>query len=397
VMMWDEGSYYAVPSDDPKEVAKALAKGHLNFILEGHKLKGEFSLVRLKDEKSWLLIKKKDKYAKDKNVFSEKSVVTKRSLEEIRDDDSMPHKIKPMLCTLIDKPFDDADWFYELKWDGYRAITELKNHKAAFYSRNHNSFRTMFPTIVEALEGIEGSAILDGEVVVVNDEGQPDFQMLQNYQKVQEGTPIYFLFDIIYFNGHDLQDLPLEMRKTVLKNLLKKHKGTPLYFSDHIVGQGIAFYEEASKRGLEGIIAKRSQSMYEQRRSKQWLKVKCGNRQEVIICGFTAPQKSRQSFGSLALGYYEDGALVYCGQVGTGFTTNSLSELYEKMQPLIQKECPFFKKPKGLKSPTWITPKLVCEVAFTEWTSDGSMRHPSFKGLRVDKKAEDVFREKPKG
>ncbi|MDP1835662.1 MAG: non-homologous end-joining DNA ligase [Chlamydiales bacterium] len=403
VMVWDEGTYYAMPSDEPSQVEAALKKGHLQVFLEGKKLKGAFDLIRLKtDDKSWLLVKKHDEFAEEDFSFDEKSVLTSRSLDQIKGgkpgkkDSPMPHDITPMLCTLVEEPFDDKEWLFEIKWDGYRAIAELDDHKVRLYSRNQIAFNKLFPNIVEALKKIDGTAIFDGEVVLVDEEGKSHFQLLQNYQKKQSGTPIYYIFDLLYHNGVDLRSKPLVERKEKLKALLKQYEDEVLRYSDHVEKSGKKFFKEAAKRGLEGIIAKGQQSTYQQRRSKEWLKIKAGLRQEVVICGFTAPQRSRKHFGALVIGLYKKGKLTYAGNVGTGFSEALLKSLHAKLTPLIREDCPIEPKPKGLKSVTWVEPKLVCEVNFTEWTDEGSMRHPSFQGLRIDKDPKKVVMEKPK-
>ncbi len=408
VMVWDEGTYHAFPDDSPRAVAAALKAGKLEIILTGHKLNGAYTLVRLKtDDRSWLLIKKKDAFAQsDLTAVSDRSVITNRTMEEItsgrskrsskRPQERMPHDIKPMLCTLVDQPFNDAEWLFEIKWDGYRAIAEVKDSEVKLYSRNLKPFNDMFPSIVEALKHIDATAIFDGEIVLLDKAGKPHFQLLQNYQKTREGTPIYYIFDLLYLDGQDLRRTPLIDRKNLLKELLQKYPQNVIRFSDHIIQEGTRFFKATAINGLEGIIAKYGQSHYEHRRSREWLKIKTSLRQEAIICGFTAPQKSRKHFGALILGVYQDKKLIPIGRVGTGFSERILKDIHETLVPLIVKKCPFVNPPdKSLADVTWVRPKLICEINFTEWTDEGSMRHPSFVGLRTDKNAKKVVRELP--
>jgi bifunctional non-homologous end joining protein LigD len=247
---------------------------------------------------------------------------------------------------------------------------------------------------VDSLRKFGFDAVLDGEIVVVDDQGRPDFQMLQHYQDSGRGHLLYYVFDLLYFRGHDLTDLPVLRRKELLKKILPS---TPkIRFSDHVWKEGVLFYNVAKEKGLEGIIAKHSQSVYEAgRRSRQWLKVKTQLTQEAVIAGFTEPGGGRKYFGALVLGVYEGDEVMYIGHVGGGFTANNLKDIHEKLEPLIQKECPFAVKPETNAPVTWVKPELVCEVALSSWTEDGVMRHPVFFRLREDKAAREVVREKP--
>jgi bifunctional non-homologous end joining protein LigD len=299
-----------------------------------------------------------------------------------------------MLATLVKEPFDHPDWIFEVKWDGYRAVAEIRDNGVSLYSRNGISFDKKFSPIVEALRKLGFDAILDGEIVVVDDQGRPDFQMLQHYQDSGGGHLLYYVFDLLYCRGYDLTDLPLLRRKELLKKILPS---TPkIRFSDHVWKEGVLFYNVAKEKGLEGIIAKHSQSMYEAgRRSRQWLKVKTQLTQEAVIAGFTDPGGGRKHFGALVLGVYEGDELMYIGHVGGGFTASHLKHIREKLEPLIQKECPFTGNPETNAPATWVKPEMVCEVALSGWTEDGVMRHPVFLRLREDKAAREVVREKP--
>lgn len=298
-----------------------------------------------------------------------------------------------MLATLIDKPFDKEGWLFEIKWDGYRAIS-YKNADVLLLSRNQKSFNCRFPSIVSALNRLPGRFILDGEIVVLDKKGRSDFQLLQNEQR-SKITPYYYIFDILYLDGRDLRSLPLIQRKKILKKFLSR-KASSLRFGDFIETHGIAFFKEAKKRGLEGIIAKNEESAYQSRRSKDWLKIKAVLRQEVVIGGFTEPKGSRKAFGALLVGVYKNSQLIYAGHVGGGFDDKLLSSVHAQLQKILSSKCPFEIQPHPNAKATWVKPKLVCEVAFAEWTKEGMMRQPIFKGMRMDKSSKDVVREVPK-
>ncbi len=430
VIVWDRGFYHHPAAKDREESEKLLleelTKGNLKFVLAGEKLQGEFALVKTaRDGKSWLLLKKKDSYATTEDILGEnRSVVSHKTLEEIAaaspEGDSkeykinqirrraamesedlqdapvkpMPHGIKPMLATLVREPFDHPEWIFEVKWDGYRAIAEIEDGNVSLYTRNRISLNKKFLPVTEALRKFGFEAVLDGEIVVVDDQGRPDFQMLQDYQKSGSGHLLYYVFDLLFFRGHDLTNLPLVRRKEILHKILPAAKH--LKFSDHVGKEGVLFFQVVKEKGLEGIIAKHSQSTYRMgRRSRQWLKVKTQLAQECIIAGSTAPKGRRKYFGSLVLGVFAEGELTYIGHSGGGLGAENLKNIYERLQPLIQKECPFKITPPADTPVTWVKPQLVCEVAFTGWTEDGLMRHPVFSRLREDKAAREVVREKP--
>jgi len=430
VIIWDKGFYHHPSARDENESEKllldGLRKGDLKFILEGEKLHGEFALVRMrKDAKSWLLLKKKDRNAAKGEILKEsRSVVSQKALEEMVEADSsksfrqkklnqirlheavesenlqdvpvkpMPHGVQPMLATPVTKPFDHPDWIFEVKWDGYRAIAEIRDGSVSLYSRNGISFDKKYFPIAESLRKFGFDAVLDGEIVVVDGQGRPDFQALQHYQDSGSGHLLYYVFDLLYFRGHDLTGLPLLRRKELLKKILPS--APKIRFSDHVWKEGVLFYSVAKEKGLEGILAKHSQSMYETgRRSRQWLKVKTRLTQEGVIAGFTEPGGSRKYFGALVLGVFEGDELIYIGHLGGGFTANNLKDIRERLAPLIQEECPFPLKPETNTPVTWVKPELVCEVALSGWTGDGVMRQPVFLRLREDKTAREVMREIP--
>ena len=246
----------------------------------------------------------------------------------------------PMLCTLIDAPFDSREWLFETKWDGFRAIG-AKSKKVELISRKVKSFNDRFPGLVADLQKLPGRFVVDGEIVILDKHGRSRFQLLQNYQRRKVGTPYYFLFDILSYNGRDLHDLPLLDRKKILKKLLTAARRSHLRYSDHIIGKGKALFREAVRKKWEGIVAKKCDSPYEFRRSRNWLKIKTKLRQEVVIGGFTAPQKSRIGFGALLLGVYEKGKLVFVGHVGTGFDEKTLEDLSRRLKKLAVSRCPF--------------------------------------------------------
>jgi bifunctional non-homologous end joining protein LigD len=425
VMVWDEGTYTAPGIEDQSDSERALKagleKGDLKFVLHGKKLTGEFALVRLKHGKGneWLLIKKRDRFATAEEPDGvERSVLSHRTMEEIaasapgegriwkpgdrpsetaaklpqRTRDPMPHKIKPMLATPVDGPFDRAGWLFEIKWDGYRVIAEVEGGRVNLYSRTGLSYNDKYPALVRSLQLFQHDAVLDGEVVVVDGRGQPNFQLLQHYGKDPQGQLVYYVFDLLYLDGEDLRARPLWRRKEMLKPLLRGMSS--VLYCDHVEEKGKALFEEARKRALEGIVAKRAASPYQPgRRGPSWLKIKTHRRQEAVIAGFTQPRGSRECFGALILGVYEGDRLIHVGRVGTGFDTKRLKDLYAWLEPLVRKSCPFEKPPKTDSPARWVEPRLVCEVDFADWTEDGHMRHMVFLGLREDKQAWDVHRE----
>jgi bifunctional non-homologous end joining protein LigD len=308
---------------------------------------------------------------------------------------AMPRNIKPMLATLTDKPFDKEGWSFEVKWDGYRTIAEIEKGKVALFSRNRNSFNELFAPIAEALRNLKYKAILDGEVVVLDKKGRSSFQLLQNYSKTGEGNLVYYIFDILYFDGYDLVRLPLKERRRILKSTIRENQKIRISYS--IEKSGKKFFKVAKQQGLEGIIAKDSQSDYKPgKRSSSWLKIKSHMRQEAVIAGFTSPRGGRKYFGALILGVYNMKKLVYIGHTGGGFDGISLRDMINKLKPLVQKNSSFDVPPRTNTPVTWVKPKLVCEVSFQEWTNDGVMRQPIFLGLRADKKPGQVKRELPK-
>lgn len=305
----------------------------------------------------------------------------------------MPENILPMLTTLVDEPFTDSEWQFELKLDGYRTLAYLQSGKVDLRSRRNNSFNRKFVEIHTALSEWKINVVVDGEVVVLNEEGRPDFNSIQLWETKKEGQVVFYAFDLLWIDGINIMDEPLYLRREALKQLMPE--SGVIRFSDHIDDIGNEFFEIARKNNLEGIIAKRKDSVYvPDFRAKTWLKIKIEERHEAVICGYTRKRDTDRLFSSLMLGLYENGELKFIGQVGTGFTEAMQEELMKKMKPLITKKLPFDKKPVIYGSDiAWLKPFLVCEVKYTELTNEGLMRHASFQGLREDKAAFELNNE----
>lgn len=441
VMVWDEGGYRAAGTEGRAESERRLLaglhKGHISFFLEGKKLRGGFDLIKIRDRdssgrgNSWLLVKQDDDFAETGDVRERgRSAATGLSLEEIAagrpriwrshrkaahprpaahlrravrssidlvgvPKGPFPRAVKPMLATLVKRAPDRPGWFYELKWDGFRAVAEVEKGRVRLYSRTEQPFNERFAPVAEALENLRRDAVLDGEVVVMDGRGKSSFQLLQSYQRTGQGDLAYVVFDILYLDGHDLRGLPLRRRKEILAEVLPKHDPR-LRIGEHIEGEGAALLEALKGQGVEGMIAKDAQSPYrEGARGGEWLKVKIDRRQEAVIGGFTEPRGGRKAMGALVLGVYAGKELVYIGHTGGGFDEKNLAAVHAKLLSLVQNECPFKAPPKTNAPAHWVKPELVCEVAFKEWTGDGHMRQPTFVGLREDKPPRDVHRETP--
>ena len=314
---------------------------------------------------------------------------------------AMPEFLAPQLATLVREPPEGDEWFHELKFDGYRMLCHLKRGQSRFWSRNGKDWTEKFPNVAEALKSFPATtAMLDGEIVVLDKRGRSSFQALQQSMKGGAVAFVFQIFDLIYLDGFNLAKVPLRDRKALLEELLAspkiKTKG-PLRYSDHVEGNGVEFFKQACEFGLEGIVSKLADSPYESTRTRTWLKTKCIKRQEFVIAGYTPSKKGFPGFGSLILGVYDHGKLIYSGRVGTGFSIKQRLELQKKLDRISQTAMPFAVKPKdpGLREAHWAKPQLVGEVEFTEWTADGLIRHPSFQGLREDKKPTEVVREEP--
>jgi bifunctional non-homologous end joining protein LigD len=296
-----------------------------------------------------------------------------------------------MLATLTDAPFDDADWVFEDKYDGFRMIAKIERGKVALYSRNGKIISHSYINVAHALENVKGDAVIDGELVALDSNGVSHFQLLQNALR-NEAKLKYCAFDLMFHNGDDVRGLTLLERKTRLRAILPRHK--LIAFSVHRKTFGKKFFDEAERKGLEGIMGKRADSKYlSGARTTDWLKIKTAKRQEVVVVGFTAPRGSRPFFGALVLAVREEKGWRYIGHVGTGFSHKTLQELHSKLVRLQTARSPFASGAKDEAVTTWVRPKLVAEVKFTEWTSSGEMRHPVYLGLRADKLAKEVVRE----
>jgi bifunctional non-homologous end joining protein LigD len=297
-----------------------------------------------------------------------------------------------MLATLTDDPFDDPGWVFEDKYDGFRMVAKIEGGKVTLYSRNGKIISHSYIEVAKALEDVKGDAVIDGELVALDKDGISHFQLMQNALR-HEAKLLFCAFDLMFHGGEDLRDLTLLERKKRLKEILPRHK--LIAFSRHRKTSGIKFFEEAERKGLEGIMAKRAESQYlSGARTDNWLKIKTSKRQEVVIVGFTAPRRTRPFFGALALAVRENNHWRYIGHVGTGFNHETLKELHGKLMRLKAARSPFPAKVKDEAVTTWVKPRLVAEVKFTEWTTKGEMRHPVYLGLRTDKRAEYVTRER---
>src|SRR4051794_40019877 len=307
---------------------------------------------------------------------------------------TLPKRLQPMLATLTDAPFDDEEWVFEDKYDGFRMVANIQSGKVTLYSRNGKIISHSYIEVAKALEGVKADAVIDGELVALDKDGVSHFQLLQNALR-HEAKLLYCVFDLMFHDGEDLRKLGLLERKMRLKAILPRHK--LIAFSRHRKTFGTQFFEEAERQGLEGIMAKRAESTYlSGSRSADWLKIKTSKRQEAVIAGFTAPRRSRPFFGALVLAVREKNRWRYIGHVGTGFSHKTLEELHSKLIKLKSARSPFPAKVKDEAVTTWVKPSLVAEVKFTEWTSSGEMRHPVYLGLRTDKRAADVVREQEK-
>jgi bifunctional non-homologous end joining protein LigD len=300
---------------------------------------------------------------------------------------------RPMLATLVDEPFDDKGWVFETKWDGFRLITEKRDQAVRLWSRNGIDVTTKYAVLLPALQKIDGSCVIDGELCALDSHGHSRFQLLQNALN-KKAKLLYVVFDALFIAGKDVREKPLVERKEILKGRLPRD--ALLRYSEHVAEFGKREFAKAQRAHEEGVIAKRAAGLYYSgKRTREWLKFKAVHEQEVVIVGFTQPRRSRKYFGSLALAVRDKAKKrwVYAGHVGTGFNQEALKSLYEKMRFLHAGKKPFNQKVKHENETTWLIPKLVGEVKFTEWTSDGEMRHPVFLGLRTDKEPLDVIRE----
>ncbi|HEX8281196.1 MAG TPA: non-homologous end-joining DNA ligase [Chthoniobacterales bacterium] len=445
VMLWDRGTYH-VFGEDP---LKSLREGKLHFVLKGEKADGEWTLVRTRMEATkpqWLLLKSGESLKPLSKKLDDQSVATGRAMKQIAEErdaewqsnreEKKPTKrkaartakkaesfalaadlpaakarfIEPMKAKLMDTP-PAGEWAYELKFDGIRLIAVKNGDAVNLISRNGNELAARFPEVADAVRALPvNDCVLDGEVVAVDEQGRSSFQLLQG-RELPGGKqhPIYYyVFDLLQAEGRSLTGLKLEPRKALLEQLCGS-AGEPIRPSGEIAGDATELLKEVKRRGLEGLIGKQRASIYEPGgRSGAWIKLKVSNEQEFVIGGYTPPAGSRQHFGALLVGYYESGKLLFAGKVGTGFNTKSLAALHNKFKAEAREDCPFADLPSKqggawvqgitpsmMRKMTWVNPVFVCQVKFAEWTRDGKLRQPVFLGLREDKAARDVKRERP--
>jgi bifunctional non-homologous end joining protein LigD len=432
VIVWDRGVW--IPEGDPRE---AYEKGKLKFTLQGEKLSGTWNLVRTHmpgKREQWFLIKSNDDAARPladydvlvaepDSVLSERTLIprqpaTKSTTKPVakapakpRTKDkgtqlegaraaALPASLKPELATLVESA-PEGDWRYEIKFDGYRVLARIDGGQVSLFTRNGNDWTTKMPRQAQALAALGlQSAWLDGEVVVANEQGVPDFQALQNaFETERNGEIVFYLFDLPYLNGMDLREVPLEQRRSALAKVLEANENEALRFSDDFADSADSLLDSACQMHMEGLIGKRVGSPYVSRRSNDWIKLKCKHRQEFVIVGYTEPKGSRSAFGALLLGLHDadSGELRYAGKVGTGFNETTLRTLLAQLQPLETDRPAVGNPPKGAEARGvhWLQPTLLAEVAYAEMTRDGAVRHSVFHGLRNDKPAQEITQEMP--
>ena len=466
VIVWDEGFNEIADANvkdgetQDKELRKGIHSGKLHIVLKGRKLRNEFALIKTLDrgENAWLLFPVKYKYvSKDNFTLLDQSVISKKTLKQIektttnfyglhrvkessvnsKNETSLnerptvkvtsakykkekeqeiatdpivtkgtsakfPNSLSPMLATIVDKPFEKEGWQYEIKWDSYLALAFCEKDEVELKSRNYKSFGAKFYLVHKALQQWNISAVVDGEVVVLNEDGKPNFGALQNWRSEAEGALYFYVFDLLSINGKDLTQLPLSERRDLLKQMIPEID--LILLSENFEVNGIEFFETAKKMGLEGIIAKKADSVYSAgNRSKNWLKIKANKRHEMVIGGYTKNNKASKSFSFLLLGVYEEGKLVYTNKTRTGFTDKQQLEMLEQFKHYVITtpsftELPDFDKPSRFQrnplkaTAVCLKPELVCEVSYTQMTADGLMRHPSIEAMRIDKNATVVIK-----
>ena len=422
VMLWDRGRWIPEPGKDP---SKTIEEGHLHFTLEGERMKGEWVMFRLKPKpgekaEPWMLKKVGDDHAQPGNGEAlvddcTTSVTTGRSMAEIASGTDVwrsnrggqkggrakkkaatapPPFRDPQLATLVDSVPTGNDWIHEYKYDGYRLLIATGDGTATAWTRNGKDWSDKFKGLVKAASRLPPGCLLDGEAVALNKQGKPDFQLLQSTLKGGNADLAFYAFDLLVDRGEDIARLGNLERKERLAALLET-VGPPIIYGDHVVGKGEALFDAICEEGGEGIISKKASASYKKGRNRCWLKIKCIQRQEFVIAGWTESDK-RKGFRSLLLGLNEDGDLTFAGKVGTGFSGKLIDDLMKRMKPMEVDKAPLDVPRAERKGAHWIRPQLIAEIAFTEFTSDGILRHPSFIGLREDKTAKQVVREKPK-
>ncbi len=403
VMIWDRGSYITKNVTERKNIEeiilKGIEKGHITLYLDGEKLKGGFHLVRLKpDESNWLIFKQDDSYSLLEDVLeNDRSAYSGRSAAEINNGkvfdllqsepglkktDTFPKKIEPVLATLTAKAFNDPDWIFEIKWDGYRGLVKKDGSAVALTSRNNKDMTDFFPTIREAALSIPHDFIVDGEIVSLDSEGKPVFQDLA-FGRVNKNLNIYlYAFDLLYLDGYLLTGLPLWRRKEILARIISPN--SQIRYSEDVYEKGKVFFSAIKRQGLEGVVAKKRDSIYESgKRSRDWLKIKSRNRLDAIIMGYNLDENKKPK--SLSLGVFDNGSLTYIGNVGSGFKGQELTSIVKRLEEISTKA-----------STVLVKPQCVAVVDYAEWTPDRHLRQPSFISLRDDILPEEVVLEKPK-
>ena len=423
VMLWDKGRWIPQPGKDP---SKTIEEGHLHFTLEGERMKGEWVLFRLNPRpgergEPWMLKKVSDEYADSENgneLVDEgtTSVVTGRTMAEIAAGEDVwrsnrggqkggrgkkkagkapPPFQEPQLATLVDEVPTGSDWLYEYKYDGYRLLLAVGDGVATAWTRKGKDWSDKFKALVKAAANLPAGCLIDGEAVALDENGKPSFQLLQSTLKDRKGANlVFYAFDLLVDRGEDIKRLPNIVRKDRLASLLAG-VNPPIIYGDHVIGKGEALFKEVCKQKGEGIVAKKASCPYKGVRTRNWLKIKCIERQEFVIVGWSESDK-RRGFRSLLLAAKEKGKLTYVGKVGTGFNAKSIEQLMDLMRPLEVDKAPVEVPRADRKDAHFIQPKLVAEIAFTEFTNEGILRHPSFLGLREDKPASEVVVETPK-
>jgi bifunctional non-homologous end joining protein LigD len=422
VMLWDQGRWIPDPRKDP---SKTIEEGHLHFTLEGDRMKGEWVMFRLKPKpgekaEPWMLKKVTDDFAdpEDGDALVDDcvtSVTTGRTMAEIAAGEDVwrsnrggekggrgkrkaskapPQFQDPQLATLVDEVPTGSGWIHEYKYDGYRLLLAVGDGVATAWTRNGKDWSDKFKALVKAAARLPAGCLLDGEAVALDDDGQPSFQLLQSNLKGGDAPLAFFAFDLLIDRGGDIRGLPNIERKERLAALLKG-VSPPILYGDHVIGRGEEMFAEICKMGGEGVVSKLASAPYKGTRTRNWLKIKCIQRQEFVIVGWSESDK-RRGFRSLLLAAKDRGKLTYVGKVGTGFSGELIQDLMERMEPLEVDEAPVEVPRPDRKGAHWIQPKLVAEINFTEFTDDGILRHPSFVALREDKPAKDVVREVPK-
>lgn len=389
VAIWDRGTYSYADEENPDEthyfIEKGLKKGHVKITLNGDKLKGVFSLINIDDKDSkqdmWLFFKNKEqKHAEIDEDYAQKIIEYAKGKGWAKKKE-IPKESAPQLATLYPKPFDDPDWFFEVKFDGYRALLKIDDGNTTLLSRNGKDLTQKFKPIIAAFKDYPHNAVFDGELTVNDKSGVSNWEMLREYISTQKGNPVFNIFDCTYFDEYDITKAPLTERKHITRQIVPVSKH--LLYVEHISGdQGKTFFKEAEKLGVEGIMGKLRSSTYKYAtRTDSWRKIKVSKELEAVIIGYQKSSKGSLHFGSLLLGAYDHGELIYIGKVGTGFSSKLRDEIYKKLAKIERKSAPVREEPSQNNDFVWVSAKYTCTVSYSEITKDSKLRHPSFKKL----------------